>query len=118
MSDTPRKTTAAYRIFGSRHVNLRDIREGPMRAPTEVKEVKKIKKEQVKQKRLDLGKPFLVFAYRRYEASGLLTPHTGSMEKHWASTMIGLMAACRLSVEGLKISDGGTTGASTKKRRS
>lgn len=37
------------------------------------------------------------------------------MEKHWASMMIGLMAACRLSVEGLKVSDGGTTGASTKK---
>lgn len=54
--------------------------------------------------------------YRRYEASGLLTPHTGNMEKHWASIMIGLIDAYRLSVEGLKVCDGGTTVASTKNR--
>jgi len=55
------------------------------------------------------------FTYRRYEASGLLTPHTGSMEKHWASMMMGFMEACRLSVDGSKVSEGGMTG--TERRR-
>jgi len=51
-----------------------------------------------------------ISTYRRYEASGLLIPHTGSMEKHWASMMMGFMEACRLSVDGSKVSEGGMTG--------
>lgn len=59
----------------------------------------------------------LSFAYRRYEVSGLLTPHRGSMEKHSASVMIGLMDEWKLSVEGLKgVSGGVTTDADAEKK--
>lgn len=53
-------------------------------------------------------------SYLRCDALGVLTPDTGNKEKHWASIIMGLMDACKLSVSGLKVLVGGTAGPDTK----